>query len=100
MSDLILTIKVSLRAPATKILSFENETLKIALKSLPIENKANLELIDFLAKIFKKPKKDIIFKSGLKSRTKIIAVKDESRETLEKIISKLPPTDIQLSLLG
>ena len=44
-------------------------------KEPPIENKANLALIDLLAKYFGKPKSHILISHGLKSKNKVIEIK-------------------------
>lgn len=66
-----IKVKVKTRQPETKILKHENNIYLIALKSPPIENKANIELIKFLKKYFKK---QVIIKSGFKSKEKIITL--------------------------
>ena len=68
----ILKVKVK---PNSKQQSIEEETdgsLKIYLKSLPIDGKANQELIKLLAKKFNVKKSEITIKSGLSSKNKLI----------------------------
>lgn len=66
-----IKIKVKTKQPETKLLKVENDIYYIALKSQPIENKANLELIKFLRRHFKK---QVSIKSGSKSKEKIIKI--------------------------
>lgn len=68
-----IKVKVKTKQPETKILKAENNLYHIALKSPPIENKANLELIKFLKKHFKKP---VLIKSGFKSKEKVFFIKE------------------------
>lgn len=49
-------------------------TLKVNLKSPPVDGKANKELIELLAEKFKVQKSQIKIKSGLSSRNKIIQI--------------------------
>lgn len=64
-----IKVKVKTKQPETKIIKQENNTYYIALKSPPHEGKANIELIKFLRKHFKKT---ALIKSGFKSKQKII----------------------------
>lgn len=66
-----IKVKVKTRQSETKILKIENNIYHIALKSPPIENKANIELIKFLKNHFKK---QVLIKSGFKSKEKIIEI--------------------------
>ena len=64
-----IKIKVKTKQKETKIISQTNEEIILAVKSLPIENKANLEIIKFLSKHFKFK---IKITHGLKSKNKVI----------------------------
>ena len=50
------------------------KALKIAIRERPIENKANIALIEFLAKVLNVPKSNISIKRGHKSREKRICI--------------------------
>ena len=62
--------------------------LKIAIHERPIENKANVALIEFLSKIFKMPKSNISIKRGHKSREKRIEIISITIEHLQEVINK------------
>ena len=53
----------------------KEKMLKFAINERPIENKANIALIKFLATMFKVPKSNISIRHGHKSRKKRIEVK-------------------------
>lgn len=55
-------------------ISIINDHIEIKIKSNPIKNKANQEIIKKLAKHFKISQSKIIIKSGHKSRDKIIEI--------------------------
>jgi len=55
-------------------ISITNDHIEIKIKSKPIKNKANQEIIKKLAKHFKISQSKIIIKSGHKSRDKIIEI--------------------------
>lgn len=59
-------------AKKTAILKIDEDALYIAVHAQPKEGEANKELINFLAKLFRIPKKDIILQSGEASRQKIV----------------------------
>ncbi|NEP37944.1 MAG: DUF167 domain-containing protein [Okeania sp. SIO2H7] len=68
----ILKIKVKPNSKQQKIIEEADGSLKISLKSPPVDGKANQELIELLAKKFGVPKSEIIIKSGLSSRNKLV----------------------------
>lgn len=67
-------VKVSPRSKRSGIVGIENDTIKIALKSPPVEGRANKELIEILSEKLKVPKKNIRILRGEKSRKKLIEV--------------------------
>jgi len=71
--------KVSLRIKAQPAASknafcgiYDEDAVKIRIKAPAVEGAANKELVKFLAKSFKVPKSDILFKTGQNSKIKII----------------------------
>jgi len=65
-------VKVKPNSKQQAIKEEADGSLTIHLKSLPIDGKANEELIKLLAEKFKISKSRIIIKSGLTSRQKLI----------------------------
>ena len=72
-------IKIFLK-PHSKIDQIEKkgDIFHIKIKAKPIDNAANLYLIDFLSKYFKIPKTKIFLLKGHTSRHKIIGIEDEA----------------------
>ena len=68
----VLKVKVKPNSKQQNIREEPDGSLKIALKSPPVDGKANQELIKLLAKKFDLPKSEIIIKSGLSSRNKLV----------------------------
>jgi uncharacterized protein (TIGR00251 family) len=68
-----LQIKIKPHSGKSEIIG-ENGNYVVHLKSLPENNKANLELIKLLKKYFRG--KEVKIKSGFTSRNKIIEVED------------------------
>lgn len=70
-----LYIKIKVRVNTSKfelVDIMSDDTLKINLAAAPEKNKANKELINYLAKIFSVNKKNIVIISGNKERVKLI----------------------------
>ncbi|MFH1874785.1 MAG: DUF167 domain-containing protein [Pseudomonadota bacterium] len=65
---------ISPRASKSKIKGERNGALAIALRSAPVEGKANQELIEFLAKLLSVPKSKISILRGETSRTKLVFI--------------------------
>ena len=73
--EIYLTIKVRPGAPKTELKEIlANETLKIDVSQPPEKNKANQELIKFLAKNFSVSKNNVKIISGQNEKTKLIKV--------------------------
>ncbi|MDH5684136.1 MAG: DUF167 domain-containing protein [candidate division WOR-3 bacterium] len=70
-----IIIKVKPNSRAEKIEKTANGYL-VYVKEPPIENKANQAVIKLLADYFKIPKSQISILSGLKSKQKIVELKD------------------------
>ena len=67
-------VKVKPNSKQQKIIEELDGSLTVHLKSPPVNGKANQELIKILAKKFNIPKSDVIIKSGLSSRHKLIEI--------------------------
>ena len=69
-----ISVKVKANAKQQKIEAIADGSLKISLKSPPIDGKANLELISLLAKYFKVSKSQVMIKSGQNNQSKIVEI--------------------------
>lgn len=74
-----ISIKVVPNAKKTEAVGVENNALKLRLAALPIDGRANSELIAFFSKSFKIPKSDIEILSGELGRSKRIRVAKSDR---------------------
>ncbi|MDR0676186.1 MAG: DUF167 domain-containing protein [Elusimicrobiota bacterium] len=68
-----------------KIFIDDLECLKIKIKAPAIDNKANLELINFLAKILDIPKSSIKILKGEKNKFKILSLEIDEKVFFKKI---------------
>lgn len=62
--------------PKQSFLDNDMDFYLVKVKSLPIDNKANLEIINLLSKFFKVSKKLVILKRGSSSNNKIFEIKN------------------------
>lgn len=70
---MIITVQVKTGAKLTQILSQPSATsFIVALRASPVDNQANLELIELIAKHFKISKSRIAIKRGLKAKLKTL----------------------------
>lgn len=72
---MLIYLKVKTNCSKQKIENFGNNRYLVYLKSPPENDRANIELINFLSKEFGTPVKNINIKSGRNSDKKIIEVK-------------------------
>lgn len=70
-----IKLKVYPNSPNEEIIEVSEEEYRIYLKKPAEKNKANLELIKLLSKYFNVNQKNIIIKSGMTSRDKLIEIK-------------------------
>lgn len=69
-----ISVKVKPNAKQQKIEAIADGSLKISLKSPPVDGKANLELIHLLAKHFQVSKSQVMIKSGQSNKLKIVEI--------------------------
>lgn len=86
----MITIKVKIipKSKSNEIVGYENDLLKIRIKAAPEKNKANKELIYFLAKILKISQSEITILSGETSKIKKIQIENITMDDINKIIQK------------
>lgn len=70
-----IQVKVKPNSKQQKIEELSNGSLTIYLKSSPTKGKANQELIKLLAKRYQVTQADIVIKSGITSKNKVIEIK-------------------------
>jgi uncharacterized protein (TIGR00251 family) len=90
---LLLELRISPNASKNQILGYYGDKqIKVAIKSPPVDSKANEELLIFLSKIFSVSKKNVELVSGETSRTKKVFIHgspESLRTTLELLMLKL-----------
>jgi uncharacterized protein len=75
-NNLLLKLHVQPRAKESSITDIFNDMLKLKIKSPPVDNKANKEIISYLAKEFNVTKSSIELISGQTHRDKKFLIKE------------------------
>lgn len=82
-----ISIKVIPNAKKTEVVGIENDMLKLRLAALPVEGRANEELVSFFSKSFKMAKRDVDIISGELGRSKRVRMmKNDKLETFLKAL--------------
>jgi len=71
---MLLKIKVLPRSSKNELIQMADGTIKIKLKSPPVDGKANEELVKFLSEYHSVPKSLIVIKKGLKGKNKVVEI--------------------------
>ena len=73
-AGITISVYVTPRASANRVLGVHNQAVKIALTAPPAEGAANKALVEFLAKTLGVPKSSVSLVSGETSRHKVVRV--------------------------
>ncbi len=80
-----ISLKVTSNSSVTKIENINGE-IKIKVKSSPVKEKANKELIEFLSKIFSIPKSNVIIEKGKTSKNKLVKLVGISEKEFNELL--------------
>ncbi|MCL5261416.1 MAG: DUF167 family protein [Gammaproteobacteria bacterium] len=78
-NDLYLNVHLQTRAKKDAIIGQHGGSLKITVTAPPIEGKANQHLIKFLAKYFNVTQSQVKIQQGLKSKNKLVLIKEPNK---------------------
>jgi uncharacterized protein (TIGR00251 family) len=89
IEDETVSIRIKAQPNASKsefCEEYGEDSIKIRIKAPAVEGAANKELVKFLAKSFKVPKSDILFKTGQNSKIKLVAfpLNDKFKDWIEE----------------
>ena len=87
--NVTINIYVVPRSSRSEVVDIYNDCLKIKLKSPPVDNAANKELIRFLADTLKIPKSTIDIIKGKHQKKKVIVIEGCSLNGLKYLHAKL-----------
>ena len=84
---LLLDLAVQPGASRSEPRGIRQGRLTVRIAAAPEDGKANRELITWLSKTLECPRKDIILKTGEKSRLKTLVVPRDKKARLEELLS-------------
>ena len=91
---MILAVRVIPRSPRSTITGRRGDAIVVRLAAPPVEGAANDALIEYLARVFDRPRRDVSILSGEKSRDKRIRIDGlsdaEAADRLSAILKDLP----------
>ncbi|WP_432719303.1 DUF167 domain-containing protein [Jeongeupia wiesaeckerbachi] len=70
----LLRLHVQPGAKRTEVVGLHGDALKLRLAAPPVDGKANARLIAWLADLFGVPQRQVMIKSGLSSRQKVVVI--------------------------
>lgn len=86
MSGCRIEIKAVPNAPASEVVGWLGDALKIRIHAPALEGRANQELCSFLAKKLGLPKRAVRLSQGSASRLKLVAIDGRSREEVVRLL--------------
>lgn len=78
LDGVLLRIRVQPRASRRGLAEIREGDLRVCLQSPPLDDRANLELLSYLAKVLNCPKRTLHLVSGKKSRDKVVRIENLS----------------------
>ena len=84
---IVFQVRVVPRSSRSEMAGIQGDSLKVRLKAPPVEGRANEECVRFLAGLLGVKKDRVRIVSGLKSKTKTIAVSGLQKKDLETVIT-------------
>jgi uncharacterized protein (TIGR00251 family) len=82
-------VRVIPRAGRTGVAGTRGDALVVRLAAPPVEGAANDALVDFLARAFDRPKRDVRIVSGQSSRDKRVTIDGLSDEAVARALSAI-----------
>jgi uncharacterized protein (TIGR00251 family) len=86
----LLRLTVVPGAQRTQVVGLYGDRLKVRLAAPPEKGAANRELLDFLARSLNLPKSSLKLTLGARSRSKVVAVDDQSPDLGERLARLAP----------
>lgn len=84
---IVFQVRVVPRSSRSEVAGIQGDSLKVRLKAPPVEGRANEECIRFLAGLLGVKRDRVRILSGLKSKTKTIAVSGLQKKDLETVMT-------------
>lgn len=82
----LIRVYVQPNASKSRLVGLHDGCLKLAVAAPPVDGKANKQVVKYLAGILDVPVREVIVKSGLQSRRKLVAVNVEDVNRIRSMI--------------
>jgi len=79
-NGVVISVRIMPNSSVNFVIGYSDEYLKLKISAVPIDNKANKELISYVSKLLNVPKSTLSLISGDKSKIKRILVKGKNIE--------------------
>jgi uncharacterized protein len=80
-------VKLQPRASECGVIGAQGDAVKIRVAAPPVENRANRELVDLLARIFKVPNRSVRILSGASARLKTVGISGISTQEARDLLA-------------
>ena len=81
-----LTVQITPNAPRSEIVGWLGGRLKIKIKAPPVDGKANMELVRFLAEKFGVRQNSVHLLHGETAKTKLVEIEGADEAALRRIV--------------
>lgn len=88
-TGVVFSIQVLPRSSQCKVAGVQGDFLKIKLTAPPVDGRANEEATRFLAGIFGVKREQVQILGGLKSKKKIVMIKDITKKDVDAVLAAL-----------
>ena len=83
-----ISVQVVPRSSQTKVFDLAGDRCKIKIKAPPVDGEANSALIDYLAKLFGVPKRQVVIIQGDRGKKKVVQIGGVALLQAEKLLQQ------------
>lgn len=84
--DAVVKVRLQPRASRTSVKVTDDGVVRVSVTAPPVDNAANVALVEVLAKLLNIPKSAVSLTSGLHSRDKVVQIKNISKKDTMRIL--------------
>ena len=82
----VVNVRAQPRSSRAGLDGVVGDALKVRIRAAPVDGKANKELVETLADAFGLPKSRVVFRSGVTSKTKRIALVGATADDVRRVV--------------
>lgn len=84
--DTVVKVRLQPRASRTSVKVTDDGVVRVSVTAPPVDNAANVALVEILAKLLNIPKNAVSLTAGLHSRDKLVQIKNISKKETMRIL--------------